>query len=294
MIVCRARLSWRSPPRSSRWRTTFPELAGIGAAPASRARPPRSGAGRGRPGDQDCCGADRADARSGEQLRGRVFDAPSELALELPASLPSCLTRSAASAARAPAPSALSRFGRAQTHAGRRAPSSQYPSSRSRSSGGEITIRPEARSGPRCRRGRHPRGRQAAPAAPGSRAQAGARRPGLQAPAGRPARHQARPTSSRPRLPSRDGRSTSSTCSPRPRGNGPARLRSSRSPPAPRHDGPAPVDARAATPAGSPPARRDRHAADLSASVPRLDQRKRVRLGVGVDTDHETRPRLQP
>ena len=33
-----ARLSWRSPPRCSRWRWVLPELAGIGAVPACRAK----------------------------------------------------------------------------------------------------------------------------------------------------------------------------------------------------------------------------------------------------------------
>ena len=34
-MVCKARFSWRSPPRLSRWRTTWPEEAWTGAAPAS-------------------------------------------------------------------------------------------------------------------------------------------------------------------------------------------------------------------------------------------------------------------
>jgi hypothetical protein len=38
MIACSARLSCRSPPWSSRWRRTRPEEAGIGAAPARRAK----------------------------------------------------------------------------------------------------------------------------------------------------------------------------------------------------------------------------------------------------------------
>ena len=36
--MCRARLSWRSPPRLSRCRVVWPLEAGIGAAPASRAK----------------------------------------------------------------------------------------------------------------------------------------------------------------------------------------------------------------------------------------------------------------
>ena len=36
--MCRARFSLRSPPRSSRWRTVLPELAGIGAEPVSLAK----------------------------------------------------------------------------------------------------------------------------------------------------------------------------------------------------------------------------------------------------------------
>ena len=35
---CRARLSWRSPERLSRWRVTVPLLAGMGAAPAREAK----------------------------------------------------------------------------------------------------------------------------------------------------------------------------------------------------------------------------------------------------------------
>src|SRR3954470_5756773 len=37
-IVCSAQLIWRFPPRSRRCRTVRPEDAGIGAAPASRAK----------------------------------------------------------------------------------------------------------------------------------------------------------------------------------------------------------------------------------------------------------------
>ena len=36
-MVCRARLSWRSPPRLRRWRTVWPEEAGIGAEPPGMA-----------------------------------------------------------------------------------------------------------------------------------------------------------------------------------------------------------------------------------------------------------------
>ena len=36
-ITCSARLSWRLPPRSRRWRLCLPEDAGIGATPARRA-----------------------------------------------------------------------------------------------------------------------------------------------------------------------------------------------------------------------------------------------------------------
>lgn len=32
MMVCSARLAWRSPPRLSRWRSVRPEEAGTGAA----------------------------------------------------------------------------------------------------------------------------------------------------------------------------------------------------------------------------------------------------------------------
>src|SRR3954447_24720167 len=37
-MVCRARLSWRSPPRLSRWRIVWPLEAGSGATPARRAK----------------------------------------------------------------------------------------------------------------------------------------------------------------------------------------------------------------------------------------------------------------
>ena len=37
-MMCRALLSWRSPPRSSRWRWRWPEEHGIGAVPAWRAK----------------------------------------------------------------------------------------------------------------------------------------------------------------------------------------------------------------------------------------------------------------
>ena len=46
-MVCNARLSWRSPPRFSRWRTTWPEEASTGAAPASIAK---AASERNRPG----------------------------------------------------------------------------------------------------------------------------------------------------------------------------------------------------------------------------------------------------
>src|SRR5438270_8431470 len=36
-IRCKAQLSWRLPPRSSRWRRCLPELASSGATPAGRA-----------------------------------------------------------------------------------------------------------------------------------------------------------------------------------------------------------------------------------------------------------------
>ena len=46
-MVCSARLSCRSPPRFSRWRTTRPEDASMGAAPASIAN---AASERSRPG----------------------------------------------------------------------------------------------------------------------------------------------------------------------------------------------------------------------------------------------------
>ncbi len=46
-MVCKARLSCRSPPRFSRWRTTWPEEASTGAAPASIAK---AASERSRPG----------------------------------------------------------------------------------------------------------------------------------------------------------------------------------------------------------------------------------------------------
>src|SRR5580704_14467747 len=78
-----ARLSWRSPPRCSRWRLVFPELAGIGAVPAWRAKH-ASVAKR-------CAGSVADDDRRGdwpasvlgEQLRAVSFDQRFEFCEEL-------------------------------------------------------------------------------------------------------------------------------------------------------------------------------------------------------------------
>jgi len=83
-MMCRARLSWRSPPRCSRWRLVLPELAGIGAVPAWRdeARVGREPLGAGGVADDDR-GGDRAAAMLGEQLRAVSLDQRLELGEQL-------------------------------------------------------------------------------------------------------------------------------------------------------------------------------------------------------------------
>jgi hypothetical protein len=61
--MCRARFNRRSPPRLIRWRTVFPDEAGIGFTPArlANAASDRTPSGMGPCGERDCRG-DRSDA----------------------------------------------------------------------------------------------------------------------------------------------------------------------------------------------------------------------------------------
>ncbi len=68
-MTCRARLSWRSPQRLSRWRTVWPEEAGIGATPARHGERGVVAAAAGvGPGAEHDGGDDRADAGLVEQV----------------------------------------------------------------------------------------------------------------------------------------------------------------------------------------------------------------------------------
>ena len=80
----RARLSWRSPPRLSRWRIVCPLEAGSGATPARRAKA-ASERTRSlvRPGDDQLRGDDRADAGFVEQFGHERTDVFEDFALEL-------------------------------------------------------------------------------------------------------------------------------------------------------------------------------------------------------------------
>ena len=79
-MMCSARLSWRSPPRCSRWRFVLPELAGIGAVPAWRAKHASVGKRLGGGGvSDDDRGGDRTAAALGEPLRAVSFDQRLEL-----------------------------------------------------------------------------------------------------------------------------------------------------------------------------------------------------------------------
>ena len=84
MTVCRARLSWRSPPRLSRCRVVWPLEAGIGATPASRAK---AASERTRPwcdqADDQLGGDDRADAGLVEQPGCERAHVGEDLAFEL-------------------------------------------------------------------------------------------------------------------------------------------------------------------------------------------------------------------
>jgi hypothetical protein len=55
-MVCRARLSWRSPERLRRWRVVSPEDAGMGAAPEKAANAASERNRPVRPADQDLGG----------------------------------------------------------------------------------------------------------------------------------------------------------------------------------------------------------------------------------------------
>ena len=81
-MVCRARLSWRSPPRSSRSWLRWPEDAGIGATPAWRAKlasvrtaPRRRSADQGHRGQ-------RPAAHLGEQLGALSGDQDQQISLQ--------------------------------------------------------------------------------------------------------------------------------------------------------------------------------------------------------------------
>jgi hypothetical protein len=79
---CRARFSWWSPPRFSRWRTTRPEEASIGAAPASMAK---AASERSRPGcDQltSTWAAVTGPTRAGQQRRRHHPDQDGQLLAE--------------------------------------------------------------------------------------------------------------------------------------------------------------------------------------------------------------------
>src|SRR3989304_3412734 len=81
-MVCRARLSWRSPPRLSRWRVVWPDDAGRGQTPARAAK---AASLRIRPWwDQarEIAAADRSDSRFGEQMRHLADEDPFQLGLE--------------------------------------------------------------------------------------------------------------------------------------------------------------------------------------------------------------------
>src|SRR6266508_2609032 len=77
-MVCSARLSWRSPPRFSRWRTTRPLDASTGATPASIAN---AASERSRPGCDQLASIRAAVARSARTVArcstGSAADAPS-------------------------------------------------------------------------------------------------------------------------------------------------------------------------------------------------------------------------
>jgi DDE domain len=83
-MVCKARLSCRSPPRLSRWRTTWPEKASTGCS-AAQHRECGLGAepARARPADEHLGGGDRPDPALSELHRRHRRDEHAQLDLEL-------------------------------------------------------------------------------------------------------------------------------------------------------------------------------------------------------------------
>src|SRR6266516_2456476 len=83
-MVCRARLSWRSPPRLSRCRCVGPLEAGTGADAGEGGEAGFGAEPAGvRPGDDQLGGDDRADAGLVEQCRGECAYVAEDPALEL-------------------------------------------------------------------------------------------------------------------------------------------------------------------------------------------------------------------
>ena len=84
-MVCRARLSWRSPSRLSRCRSVRPEDTGTGAVPEQHRERGFGGDPAGvRPGQQDLRGAVRAGAGPGrDEARGHVLDDLGDLLFQL-------------------------------------------------------------------------------------------------------------------------------------------------------------------------------------------------------------------
>src|SRR5215207_7019096 len=80
-MMCSAWLSWRSPPRSSRWRSRCPEEQGIGAVRVWRAKLASLALRAGGPADHDG-GGQRPTAGLCEQLRAVRPDQRKQLALE--------------------------------------------------------------------------------------------------------------------------------------------------------------------------------------------------------------------
>jgi hypothetical protein len=77
-----AALIWRLPPRSRRWRSVRPELAGIGAMPAALASL-ASVENRSAPAIADeLCGGQRPAAGFGDELRRGLTDEFGDLRLE--------------------------------------------------------------------------------------------------------------------------------------------------------------------------------------------------------------------
>src|SRR5437867_9676163 len=115
--VCSARFSWRSPPRSRQWRTTRPALAGIGGAPARRAKAASERRRPVRPGDGDLRGRDRPAARLGERRWGELLDQCRDLARERPLLEVELLDPASEQAQGEPCPALIERSTRPQCRA---------------------------------------------------------------------------------------------------------------------------------------------------------------------------------